>query len=78
VNDHKFLNAVGNISDEYLLEALFYRERKSMVKYFSKVAAAIFAAIEVAKKLGAGKKVLALTPDNGERYLSTALYEFDA
>ena len=40
-------------------------------------AAAIFAAIEVAKKLGKGKKVLALTPDNGERYLSTALYDFD-
>ena len=40
-------------------------------------AAAIFAAIEVAKKLGKGKKVLALTPDNGERYLSTVLYEFD-
>lgn len=39
--------------------------------------AAIFAAIEVAKKLGKGKKVLALAPDNGERYLSTALYEFD-
>lgn len=39
-------------------------------------AAAIYAAIEVAKKLGAGKKVLALAPDNGERYLSTALYEF--
>ena len=30
-------------------------------------AAAIYAAIEVAKKLGAGKKVLALAPDNGER-----------
>ncbi|MDO4666452.1 MAG: cysteine synthase A [Streptococcus sp.] len=41
-------------------------------------AAAIYAAIEVAKKLGAGKKVLALTPDNGERYLSTVLYEFDS
>ena len=40
-------------------------------------AAAIFAAIEVAKKLGKGKKVLALAPDNGKRYLSTALYEFD-
>ena len=39
-------------------------------------AAAIYAAIEVAKKLGTGKKVLALAPDNGERYLSTALYEF--
>ena len=33
--------------------------------------------VEVAKKLGKGKKVLALAPDNGERYLSTALYEFD-
>ena len=41
-------------------------------------AAAIFAAIEVAKELGAGKKVLALAPDNGERYLSTALYDFEA
>ena len=40
-------------------------------------AAAIYGAIEVAKKLGTGKKVLALAPDNGERYLSTALYEFE-
>ena len=39
--------------------------------------AAIHAAIEVAKELGAGKKVLALLPDNGERYLSTTLYDFD-
>ena len=39
--------------------------------------AAIYAALEVAKKLGTGKKVLALAPDNGERYLSTALYNFE-
>ncbi|HFI0278565.1 TPA: cysteine synthase A, partial [Streptococcus suis] len=39
--------------------------------------AAIHAAIEVAKELGTGKKVLAILPDNGERYLSTALYEFN-
>lgn len=39
--------------------------------------AAIHAAIQVAKELGAGKKVLAILADNGERYLSTALYEFD-
>ncbi|MBF0787855.1 MULTISPECIES: cysteine synthase A [unclassified Streptococcus] len=37
--------------------------------------AAIYAAIEVAKELGAGKKVLAILADNGERYLSTALFE---
>ncbi|CAM4053743.1 cysteine synthase [Streptococcus penaeicida] len=39
--------------------------------------AAIFAALELAKELGKGKKVLALLPDNGERYLSTELYQFD-
>ncbi|MBA9029294.1 MULTISPECIES: cysteine synthase A [Bacillaceae] len=39
--------------------------------------AAISAAVQVAKKLGKGKKVLAIIPDNGERYLSTPLYHFD-
>lgn len=38
--------------------------------------AAIAAAKKVAKKLGQGKKVLAILPDNGERYLSTPLYQF--
>lgn len=39
--------------------------------------AAVFAALKVAKELGKGKKVVAIIPDNGERYLSTALYQFD-
>lgn len=40
--------------------------------------AAIHAALEVGKRLGKGKKVLAIIPDNGERYLSTVLYQYDA
>lgn len=36
--------------------------------------AAIYAAIETAKRLGKGSNVLAIVPSNGERYLSTALY----
>lgn len=39
--------------------------------------AAIFTALKVAKELGKGKKVLAIIPSNGERYLSTPLYQFD-
>ncbi|MDD6407081.1 MAG: cysteine synthase A [Lactobacillus equicursoris] len=35
----------------------------------------IHGAIELAKKLGKGKKVVTVAPDNGERYLSTALYK---
>ena len=39
--------------------------------------AAIYAALELAKRLGSGKKVLAVIPSNGERYLSTPLYQFE-
>ncbi|HWO76029.1 MAG TPA: cysteine synthase A [Bacillus sp. (in: firmicutes)] len=39
--------------------------------------AAICAALQVAKRLGKGKKVLTVLPSNGERYLSTPLYQFD-
>lgn len=39
--------------------------------------AAISAALKVAKELGKGKKVLAIIPSNGERYLSTPLYQFE-
>lgn len=37
--------------------------------------AAIYAAIELAKKLGKGKKVLAIAPDGGEKYISMGLYD---
>lgn len=39
--------------------------------------AALFAALEVAKKMLPDQKVLVLLPDNGERYLSTELFQFD-
>jgi cysteine synthase A len=39
--------------------------------------AAIHAALKIAKELGKGKKVLAIVPDNGERYFSTPLYQYE-
>lgn len=39
--------------------------------------AAIAVALKVAKELGKGKRVLAILPSNGERYLSTPLYQFE-
>ncbi|CAM3634642.1 MULTISPECIES: cysteine synthase A [Brevibacillus] len=39
--------------------------------------AAIHAALQVATKLGKGKKVIVIIPSNGERYLSTPLYQFE-
>lgn len=39
--------------------------------------AAVFAALQVAKRLGRGKKVLVVAPDTGERYISSELYKFE-
>jgi len=38
--------------------------------------AVAWSAIEMAKELGPGKRVVAVLPDTGERYLSTALFEY--
>lgn len=40
--------------------------------------AAIKAALQVAKQLGEGKRVVAVVPSNGERYLSTPLFNFES
>jgi cysteine synthase A len=40
-------------------------------------AAALKAAIDTAVRLGAGKRVVVIAPDTGERYLSTPLYRFE-
>ncbi len=37
--------------------------------------AAIYGAIQVARKLGKGKKVLAIAPDGGEKYISMGLFD---
>ncbi|KQY86390.1 cysteine synthase [Paenibacillus sp. Root52] len=40
--------------------------------------AAIRAGLQIAKQLGEGKRVVVIVPSNGERYLSTPLYNFEA
>lgn len=39
--------------------------------------AAVKAGLDAAKELGKGKNVIVILPSNGERYLSTALFNFD-
>lgn len=37
----------------------------------------VYAALEIAKKLGPGKKIVTVSPSNAERYLSTELFKND-
>ena len=39
--------------------------------------AVAFAALQIAKQLGPKKRVVAILPDTGERYLSTELFEYN-
>jgi len=41
----------------------------------SSAGANVFAALKIAKKLGAGKRVVTLIPDSAERYLSKKIFE---
>ena len=36
--------------------------------------AAIYVAMQIAKKIGKGKKVLAIAPDGGEKYISMGVF----
>lgn len=68
---------VLSVSSETALETAREVAAKEGILVGISAGAAIHSALEVAKELGSDKKVLAIVPDNGERYLSTALYQFD-
>ena len=76
VLDTTVYQKVAAVSSEDALETARLMGPKEGILVGISAGAAITAAIDLAVELGAGKRVLALVPDNGERYLSTALYEF--
>src|SRR5699024_7615046 len=68
---------VVQITNEAAFEAARNVAQKEGILVGISSGAAVAAALQVAKKLGRGKKVLAILPDSGERYLSTALFQED-
>ena len=73
--DTSVYDKVLSISGDEAMETAREVGRKEGILVGISPGAAIAAALKVAKELGKGKKVLAVVPDNGERYLSTALYQ---
>ncbi|WP_018934263.1 cysteine synthase A [Gracilibacillus lacisalsi] len=77
VLDTDIYDEVITVSNDQAYETAREAARKDGVLGGVSSGAAIYAAKQVAQKLGKGKKVLAVLPSNGERYLSTPLYQFD-
>lgn len=75
--DTKVYDEVITVTNEQAYETAREAAKKDGVLGGVSSGAAIYAAQQVAKTLGKGKKVLAVLPSNGERYLSTPLYQFD-
>lgn len=71
----KVYDEIMQISDEDAIEVFKKLAREEGVFVGPSAGAAVYAAIDIAKRLGKGKKVLCIAPDTGERYLSMNLFD---
>ncbi len=75
--DTEIYNEVATVTNEDAFEYARRAAKEEGILGGISSGAAIKVALDEAKKLGKGKKVLAIIPSNGERYLSTPLYQFE-
>jgi cysteine synthase A len=74
VLDTKLLDRIVQVKDEDAKVTARELAKKEGIFVGVSSGAAVYAALELAKELGSGKKVVTLAPDFGERYLSTDLF----
>lgn len=73
--DLNILDGVEQVTDEEAIETTRSLAFEEGLLVGISTGAAVFTALKRAKKLGYGKKIIAIAPDSGERYLSTGIYE---
>ena len=75
IYEKEYIDEILSVKDEDAFKtAKAFAEKEGILIGISS-GAAVYAAIQVAKKLGKGKKVLAIAPDGGEKYISMGLYD---
>lgn len=75
--DVEILDEVLPVSSEDAFEATRLLGKKEGILVGISSGAAVFAALKKAKELGFGKRIVAIAPDTGERYLSTELFDME-
>ncbi len=72
--DVNVYDEIIQVSNESAFQAARKLVRKEGVLAGISAGANLYAALQIARELGPGKKVLTVIPDTGERYLSTTLF----
>ncbi|NME82200.1 cysteine synthase A [Clostridium sp. SM-530-WT-3G] len=75
IYEKEFVDEIIKVEDKDAFDTAKAFADKEGVLVGISAGAAIYAAIEEAKKLGKGKKVLAMAPDGGEKYISMGLFD---
>jgi cysteine synthase A len=73
--DRSVCDEVLMVNDEESFGMVKTLAAKEGVLAGSSGGAAVFASVKIAKKLGAGKRVVTIIPDSAERYLSKKIFE---
>ncbi|MGB9860005.1 MAG: cysteine synthase A [Moorellaceae bacterium] len=73
----ELVDEIMTVGNEEAMETARRLAREEGILVGISSGAAVYAAVQVARRLGKGKRVLALAPDTGERYLSTELFKFE-
>lgn len=74
VLDRKLIDEIISVDDQEAYQTAKRLSREEGIFAGLSCGAACFAAFKVAKQLGAGKKIVVIFPDSGERYLSMEPY----
>ena len=73
--DRSLCDEVSMVTDKDAFEMVKQLAAQEGVLAGSSAGAAVFASLEVARRLGAGKRVVTVIPDSAERYLSKNIFE---
>ena len=71
----EYVDEIMAVKDEDAINTAVEFARKEGILIGISSGAAVFTALKIAKNLGKGKKVLAIAPDGGEKYISMGIYE---
>ena len=73
--DRSVCDEIMMVTDDEAFDMVKQLAAREGVLGGSSSGANVFAALSIAKKLGAGKRVVTLIPDSAERYLSKKIFE---